>query len=67
MIIVTHEMGFAREGADRVLFMDQGVIDALPEQIFRSPAKDRIREFLTSRVSPMQGGTGLVQSGGEGQ
>ncbi|NLG37200.1 MAG: amino acid ABC transporter ATP-binding protein [Clostridiales bacterium] len=49
MIIVTHEMGFAREVADRVLFMDQGVIaeDAPPERIFRSPEKERTREFLS--------------------
>ena len=48
MIIVTHEMGFAREVADRVLFMDQGVIaeDAPPERIFRSPEKST-REFLS--------------------
>lgn len=49
MIIVTHEMGFAREVADRVLFMDQGVIaeDAPPERIFRSPENERTREFLS--------------------
>lgn len=47
-VIVTHEMGFAREISDRVLFMDQGVIaeEGPPEQIFGSPQNDRTKEFL---------------------
>ncbi|BCJ87887.1 amino acid ABC transporter ATP-binding protein [Effusibacillus dendaii] len=49
MVVVTHEMGFAREVGDRVLFMDQGVIleDAAPEQLFGSPQHERTREFLS--------------------
>ena len=49
MVIVTHEMGFAREVADRVLFMDGGVIaeQGTPEQIFGSPQNPRLREFLS--------------------
>ncbi|HEY8420532.1 MAG TPA: amino acid ABC transporter ATP-binding protein [Thermoclostridium sp.] len=48
MLIVTHEMGFAKEVADRVVFMDKGVIaeEGSPEQIFNNPAQERTREFL---------------------
>lgn len=48
MIVVTHEMGFAREVADRVIFMDQGQIveEAPPEVIFKSPKEERTRAFL---------------------
>ena len=48
MVVVTHEMGFAREVADRVLFMDQGLIveEGKPEQIFSAPQQQRTRDFL---------------------
>lgn len=48
MIIVTHEMGFAREVADRILFLDGGYLieDASPEQFFSSPKSARAKEFL---------------------
>ena len=48
MIIVTHEMGFAREVADRVMFFDQGRIaaEAPPAEFFGNPANDRIRAFI---------------------
>jgi ABC-type sugar transport system ATPase subunit len=48
MLVVTHEMGFAREVADRVLFLDKGCIaaDAPPEQFFGAQANERIRTFL---------------------
>ena len=48
MIVVTHEMGFAREVADRVMFFDQGCIahDAPPAEFFGNPANDRIRAFI---------------------
>lgn len=48
MVIVTHEMGFAREVADRVLFMDEGVIaeEGTPQQIFQNPRQARTRDFL---------------------
>lgn len=48
MAIVTHEMGFAREVADRVLFLDGGVLveDAPPAEFFSSPKSDRAKEFL---------------------
>ena len=48
MLVVTHEMGFAKEVADRVVFMDKGVIaeEGSPEQIFNNPVQERTREFL---------------------
>ena len=48
MLIVTHEMEFAKEVSDRVVFMDQGVIAEVgtPEQIFNNPTQERTREFL---------------------
>lgn len=48
MVIVTHEMGFAREVADRVLFLDQGILmeDAPPAQFFESPKSERAKDFL---------------------
>lgn len=48
MLVVTHEMGFAKEVADRVIFMDQGVIaeEGPPEEIFNNPKQERTREFL---------------------
>jgi polar amino acid transport system ATP-binding protein len=48
MILATHEMGFAREVADKVCFLDGGVIleEGAPEQIFRDPRESRTREFL---------------------
>ncbi len=49
MIIVTHEMAFARDVSDRVLFMDDGVIAEAgsPEELFTSPKSERLREFLS--------------------
>lgn len=49
MVIVTHEMGFAREVASRVLFIDQGVVmeSGTPEQIFNDPQNERTRNFLS--------------------
>ena len=48
MVIVTHEMGFAREVADKVIFIDGGVIGAqgTPEEVFENPDNPRMREFL---------------------
>lgn len=48
MIVVTHEMGFAKEVADRVIFMDKGVIveEGTPEDIFVNPKSERLRSFL---------------------
>lgn len=48
MVVVTHEMGFAREVADRVLFMDGGYIveQGTPDQIFNDPQNERTKEFL---------------------
>ncbi|MET3504686.1 amino acid ABC transporter ATP-binding protein [Halalkalibacter oceani] len=48
MAIVTHEMGFAREVADRVLFLDQGILmeDAPPSEFFTAPKTERAKDFL---------------------
>ena len=49
MIVVTHEMGFAKEVADRVLFMEEGIIyeDGTPQEIFDNPKEKRTQEFLS--------------------
>jgi len=48
MVVVTHEVGFAREVADRVIFMADGVIceEGTPEQIFGNPQQPRLQDFL---------------------
>ncbi len=48
MIVVTHEMGFAREVADRICFFDQGLIaeDSAPQEFFRQPKSERAKQFL---------------------
>ena len=48
MVVVTHEMGFAKEVADRVIFMDDGMIveEGTPEQVFNSPKNERTQNFL---------------------
>ncbi|CAM4264664.1 amino acid ABC transporter ATP-binding protein [Paenibacillus macerans] len=53
MVVVTHEMGFAREVADRIIFMDQGQIleEAQPEQFFSNPREERTRTFLSRLLS----------------
>ena len=52
MIIVTHEMNFAREVSDRVIFMADGVIqeEGTPEQIFNNPQNDRTKAFLENML-----------------
>jgi ABC-type polar amino acid transport system ATPase subunit len=49
MLVVTHEMGFARAVADRVIFMDQGRIleQGTPAEFFDSPKNERARQFLS--------------------
>jgi len=53
MVVVTHEMGFARDAADRVLFMDEGIImeEAPPEEMFTNPKNPRTKEFLQKVLS----------------
>jgi polar amino acid transport system ATP-binding protein len=48
MIVVTHEMGFARDVADRVVFMDEGVVheQGTPEEVFDNPTSERTKDFL---------------------
>ena len=50
MLVVTHEMGFARDIADRVIFMEKGRIveEGLPDQVFEDPKSERTRSFLRS-------------------
>ncbi len=52
MIVVTHEMGFAKEVADRVIFMDNGFIveQGTPEEIFNTPKSERLVSFLGSML-----------------
>jgi polar amino acid transport system ATP-binding protein len=49
MICVTHEMGFAREVANRIIFLDEGKIaeDGTPEQVFDHPKNERLKSFLS--------------------
>ena len=49
MVVVTHEMGFAKEVADRVIFMDEGIIieEGTPDDIFNNPQSDRLKSFLS--------------------
>jgi polar amino acid transport system ATP-binding protein len=52
MVVVSHEMGFARAAADRVLFMDDGRVleEGPPEQVFGAPRQERTRAFI-SRIA----------------
>ena len=52
MVVVTHEMGFAREVASRVVFMDEGVIeeDGTPEEVFDNPKSERLKSFLSKVI-----------------
>ena len=49
MVVVTHEMGFAKEVANRVIFMNEGVIkeENAPEEFFANPQDERLKEFLS--------------------
>jgi ABC-type polar amino acid transport system ATPase subunit len=49
LVVVSHEMGFARAAADRILFVDEGVIieDTTPEQLFANPREERTKLFLS--------------------
>ncbi|NVN98322.1 MAG: amino acid ABC transporter ATP-binding protein [Geobacteraceae bacterium] len=59
MVVVTHEMGFAREVAHRVVFMDAGTVleEAPPEEFFCNPQTDRAKQFLNQLLTPMHGAT----------
>ncbi len=52
MLIVTHEMGFAKEVANRVVFLHQGVVeeDGTPEQVFQNSKSERCRQFISSQL-----------------
>ncbi|MDI5902247.1 amino acid ABC transporter ATP-binding protein [Streptococcus equi subsp. zooepidemicus] len=53
MVIVTHEMGFAKEVADRVIFMDGGLVieEGSPDQVFEAPREERTKDFLSKVLS----------------
>jgi polar amino acid transport system ATP-binding protein len=57
MLVVTHEMGFARDVADRVIFMADGIIleEGTPQQMFSAPKNERTRQFLQSILEPNAG------------
>ncbi|WP_184102825.1 amino acid ABC transporter ATP-binding protein [Silvimonas terrae] len=57
MMVVTHEMGFAREVADRVIFLDHGEMleQGAPETFFQNPQHERTRQFLRQILAPMHG------------
>ena len=56
MIVVTHEMGFARQVGDRIIFIDDGIIieEDSPDKIFSKPKNDRTKKFLKSVLNPLQ-------------
>lgn len=56
MVVVTHEMGFAKEVSDRVVFMDSGAIleESTPDDFFRNPKHARVRQFLKQVLSPLR-------------
>lgn len=49
MVVVTHEMGFARAAADRIIFMDRGekIVETTPSDLFNNPMHDRVKQFLS--------------------
>ena len=53
MIVVTHEMGFAKEVGDRLIFMDEGVVveDGMPEAMFNNPQHPRTQDFFSKILS----------------
>ena len=53
MVVVSHEMGFARAAADRILFVDEGVIieDTTPDQLFTNPREERTKLFLSKNLN----------------
>ncbi|WP_308010709.1 amino acid ABC transporter ATP-binding protein [Streptomyces sp. AC495_CC817] len=57
MVVVTHELSFAREAADHVLFMDAGVVveEGSPAQVFGAPREERTQRFLTRILRPLDG------------
>ena len=48
MVVVTHEMGFAREVGDRILFLDEGLLveEGTPDEVFNHPKEERTQSFL---------------------
>jgi polar amino acid transport system ATP-binding protein len=65
MLVVTHEMSFAREVADRVVFMDGGVVveDGPPSQVITAPTQERTRTFLSRVLDPAAVSLGKTENG----
>jgi len=63
MVVVTHEMGFARDVADRVVFMDEGKVveEGSPQQVLEQPTKERTRMFLGKVLHPTVGSEGTAK------
>jgi len=53
MLVVTHEMGFARDASDRVIFLHNGRIeeDGVPDKVFLAPSSERCQKFISSALS----------------
>ncbi len=68
MLVVSHEMGFAREVADRIIFLEHGVIseEGPPEELFRNPKSPRTREFLY-KLTELYGAHGASRDGSHGR
>ena len=62
MVVVTHEIGFARSIADEIIFMEKGMIieQGSPQKLFTNPDKERTREFL-SKINELYGNSGEVR------
>jgi ABC-type histidine transport system ATPase subunit len=52
MLVVTHEMGFAREVSDQVMFLHQGLVEevGVPKEVFGNPKSERFRQFLAGTL-----------------
>lgn len=52
MLVVTHEMGFAREVSSKVMFLHQGLVeeDGTPEQVFDNPKSERFKQFMSGKL-----------------
>jgi ABC-type polar amino acid transport system ATPase subunit len=65
MLVITHEMGFARDASDRTIFMDDGCIveESAPSELFSNPRSTRTRQFLRRMLAPMAYGVEAEQNG----
>ena len=68
MVVVTHEMAFAKNVSDKVVFMDRGVIAeaSSPAEMFSHPRHPRTREFLSRYLDDPRGSAGAAEAAGDG-